>query len=95
MQPSVIPIATYLKVAGLLGLLLVLTVAIAEVDLGVLNTPLALAIALVKAVLIVMFFMNVRNGSPLLKIFVAGGFLWLAIMLVLTMADLLTRHTGI
>jgi hypothetical protein len=36
--------------------------------------------------------MNVRQGSPLLKIFAAAGFLWLGIMLMLTMADVLSRN---
>ncbi len=91
MHAHVVRQSVYFKVAAWLALLLVVTVMVAEFDAGYLNTPIALAIALTKAVLIVLFFMNVRNGSPLLKIFAAGGFLWLMIMLVLTMADVLTR----
>jgi cytochrome c oxidase subunit 4 len=92
MQPPVVPVPTYLKVAGCLGLLLVITVAAAQFDLGPLNTPLALAIALTKAGLIIAFFMNLRYGSPLLRVFAAGGFLWLAILMILTLADVLTRN---
>jgi cytochrome c oxidase subunit 4 len=91
MQPPVVPVSTYLKVAACLGLLLIVTVAAAQVDLGPLNTPVALAIAFVKAALIVIFFMNLRYGSPLLRVFAAGGFLWLAILMILTLADVLTR----
>jgi cytochrome c oxidase subunit 4 len=91
MLPHIVPKTVYFKVAGALAVLLLLTVVIAEVDLGYFNTPLALAIAVAKAVLIILFFMNVRQGSPLLKIFAAAGFLWLGIMLMLTMADVLSR----
>jgi cytochrome c oxidase subunit 4 len=92
MLPHIVPKTVYFKVAGALAVLLLLTVVIAEVDLGYFNTPLALAIAVAKAVLIILFFMNVRQGSPLLKIFAAAGFLWLGIMLMLTMADVLSRN---
>ena len=91
MQPHIVPKAVYFKTAAALAVLLVATVAIAEVDLGYFNTPLALAIAVAKAALIIFFFMNVRHGSPLLKVFAAAGFLWLGIMFLLTMADVLTR----
>jgi cytochrome c oxidase subunit IV len=64
---------------------------VAEIDLRHWNVPLALAIALIKAALIVLFFMHVRYASPLVKLFAAGGFLWLAILLTFTMADYLTR----
>jgi cytochrome c oxidase subunit 4 len=92
MKPHIVPISTYLKVFAALVVLLVLTVLVAQVHLGILNTPIALLIALVKAAMIVMVFMNVRYAPPLVRIFAAGGFLWLAIMLVLTFSDVLTRH---
>jgi cytochrome c oxidase subunit 4 len=91
MQAPVVPISTYLRVAACLGLLLVVTVGAAQFDLGRFNTPLALIIAMAKAGLIVAFFMNLRYGSPLLRVFAAGGFLWLTILMILTLADVLTR----
>ena len=92
MQPPIVPVSTYLKVAACLGVLLIVTVAAAQFDLGPLNTPVALAIAFVKAGLIVVYFMNLRYGSPLLRVFAAGGFLWLAILMILTLSDVLTRN---
>jgi cytochrome c oxidase subunit IV len=92
MQLPIVPVSAYLKVAACLGLLLVVTVGAAQFDLGRLNTPLALVIAIAKAALIVAFFMNLRYGSPLLRIFAAGGFLWLTILMILTLADILTRN---
>jgi cytochrome c oxidase subunit 4 len=68
------------------------TVGAAQVHLGWLNTPIALVIALVKATLIVLFFMHVRYASPLVRIFAAGGFVWLVILFALTFSDYFTRH---
>jgi cytochrome c oxidase subunit 4 len=92
MHPHVVPKSVYFIVAGWLFVLLVLTIAAARFDLGLWNTPLALAIGLAKAALIVLFFMHVRYGSPLLRVFAAAGFLWLVIMFLLLMPDYLTRH---
>jgi cytochrome c oxidase subunit 4 len=91
MKTHVVPIATYLKVFATLFVLLVATVLVAQVHLGIFNTPVALAIALVKAALIVLFFMHVRYSPTLIRVFAAGGFLWLAIMFLLTFADVATR----
>jgi cytochrome c oxidase subunit 4 len=91
-NPHIVPISTYLKVFAALVVLLVVTVAVAQVHLGILNTPIAMLIALAKAALIVLFFMHVHSAPPLVRVFAAGGFLWLAIMFVLTFSDILTRH---
>jgi cytochrome c oxidase subunit 4 len=51
----------------------------------------ALAIALTKAALVVLYFMHVKLASPLTRLFVIAGILWLAIMVSLTYSDYLTR----
>jgi cytochrome c oxidase subunit 4 len=91
MHGHLVPKSTYYTVCILLAVLLFATVAAAQVDLDAWNVPIALAIAMVKAALIMLFFMHVRYATPLVKLFAAGGFLWLAILLTLTMADYLTR----
>lgn len=85
---------TYYIVSAWLMLLLVLTVAAAQRDLGAANVPIALAIAIAKAILIVLFFMHVRYGSPLVRLFAAGGFFWLFIMLGFILADVQARSSG-
>jgi cytochrome c oxidase subunit IV len=91
-NPQIVPISTYLKVFVALVVLLFATVAVAQVHLGFLNTPIAMLIALAKAALIVLFFMHVRNAPPLVRVFAAGGFLWLGLMFVFIFSDYLTRH---
>jgi cytochrome c oxidase subunit 4 len=75
---------------GLLVLTLA-TVLVASQDFGMMNTPVALAIAVTKASLVVIYFMGVRYNTPLTKVVVVSGFAWLLILFVLTMNDYLTR----
>jgi cytochrome c oxidase subunit 4 len=91
MSEHVVPLRLYIAIfASLLGLT-ALTVYVAFLDLGPLNTVVALTIAVVKAFLVVLFFMHVRYSSRLTWVFAAAGFVWLGIMFALTMADYGTR----
>ena len=51
-----------------LCILTVVTVAIARVDLGAMNTPIALAVAVTKAMLVILFFMGVKYNTKLTQI---------------------------
>ena len=68
-----------------------LTVWVATFDLGRMNAVVALTIAVVKGLLVVLYFMHVRYSSRLTMVFVAAGFIWLIIMVGLTLSDYLTR----
>ena len=81
----------YVAVFGALIVLTILTWGVALVDLGPMNDVVALTIAVAKAVLVVLFFMHVRWSTRLTKLTVVAGFLWLAILLFVTMGDYLTR----
>ena len=69
----------------------IVTVAVAYFDIGMLNTPVALTIAVAKATLVVWYFMGVRWNTPLTKVVVVAGFFWLFILFGLTLNDYLTR----
>jgi cytochrome c oxidase subunit 4 len=69
----------------------ILTVAVSRVDLGALNTPIALAIAVVKATLVILFFMHVIHSTRLTWVVIMASLFWLALLFVLTLADYLTR----
>jgi cytochrome c oxidase subunit 4 len=71
--------------------LLVLTVEVARHDMGSMNFAMATLIATVKAVLIILFFMHVKQSLPLTKLVVCAGFFWLLIMFSLTFTDYWTR----
>jgi cytochrome c oxidase subunit 4 len=87
----VMPVRTNVMVFVALLVLLVMTVGAAYLPLGVLHVPIAMTIATVKAVLIVLFFMHVLHSHKLMMVVSVASFLWLAIMVVLTLNDYLTR----
>ena len=51
----------------------------------------ALIIAVIKAVLVILFFMHVKDASRVTWVFCGSSFIWLAIMLALTFGDYMTR----
>jgi len=91
MQEHVTSKKTYFAIFAALLALTYLTVAVSRIDLGRLNAIVALSIAGAKATLVVLFFMHVRYSTRLTKLVIVGGFLWLALMIGLTMADVGTR----
>lgn len=81
----------YFAVFAVLMALTALTVWASYLHLGAWNTPVALAIAVTKALLVALIFMHLRH-SPRLTIFVvAASLLWLAFLIVITASDYLTR----
>ena len=89
-EPHLTPRLCVVIWAALMGLLF-LTLALGEVPLGKWNFFISFAIAMVKAVLIVLFFMHVRYSHGLIRIVAFAGFFWFAIMLGLTFADYMSR----
>jgi cytochrome c oxidase subunit 4 len=66
-------------------------VAISKLELGEFNFVVAMTIAVIKASLVVWFFMDVRRSSSMTKLFVGAGLFWLAILLVFVLSDYLSR----
>ena len=91
MSEHIVQRKVYFVIFGALMVLTVLTYSVAKIDLGRMNVIVALAIAVTKAVLVVLFFMHVRYSTRLTKVVVIAGFFWLAILIVLTLADYFTR----
>lgn len=81
----------YYTIFGLLLVLLAVTVGAAEVDLGLLNFPIAATIASLKVVLIMLYFMHLRFSRPLIWLVAGAGFFWLLILFGLTFSDYATR----
>ena len=85
--------ALYAKVLGILGILLVMTVGAAGLNLGTTgNLVVALLIAVSKAFFILAFFMHLKYSSNLTRLIAACGFIWLLILFAFTMQDFLSRH---
>jgi cytochrome c oxidase subunit IV len=91
MSEMIVPRKTYFLVFAALMVLLVITAGAAEIDLGPFNIVVALTIAFCKAALVVLFFMEVKYSGRLIWILAISGFFWLAILIVLTLSDVLNR----
>lgn len=76
-----------------LMVLTVVTAAVSFIDLGPMNTVVALSIATFKAILVVLFFMHVKYASEkLTKLVIISAIFFLILLLALSMMDYLTRH---
>jgi cytochrome c oxidase subunit 4 len=91
MSQHLVPRTLYYGVFATLLALTLVTVGVAFLDLGPLNTIIALTIAAGKALLVMLFFMHLRYSSSLTWIFVAAGVCWLLLLIGFTLGDYLTR----
>ena len=101
MSEHIVPVKNYVAVFLSLLILTALTTKVAYIDMGQTaivkthvidwNTVAALVIAVVKMLLVVLFFMHVKYSPGLTRLVIAAGFFWLAIMIALTLSDELAR----
>jgi cytochrome c oxidase subunit IV len=93
----------YVGVLAALMVLLCLTVTAAFVDLDKMvgghhqgnvyyNMGVAILIAMFKAALVILFFMHIKYGSRLASAFAVAGFVWLGILITLSLSDYFTRN---
>ena len=94
MSEHIVSAKIYLVIFAALLVMTGVTYEVSLLDLGRLNVIVALTIAVIKAVLMVLYFMHVRYSSRLTWVVVVSGFFWLAILIALTMSDYLTRPEG-
>ena len=91
MPTEVVQPKTYVKTFLSLMGLLVVTVGANFLPLGPFSVVVAVGIAVLKAALILLFFMEVRYSHPLTWLFATAGLIWVMILLLLSMSDYLTR----
>ena len=91
MSGHISPTKTYYVIFGSLMVLTTITVIVAFVNLGALNFPVALGIAILKATLVVLFFMHVKYSSQLTNLICGTAFFFLVILFGLTLSDYLSR----
>lgn len=90
-ESHIITVRTYLIVYAALIVLLFATVGGAMLPLGALHLPVAMTIAVIKAVMIVLIFMHVYYSSALTKIVSIAALFWAALLLAITLADYFSR----
>jgi cytochrome c oxidase subunit 4 len=90
-EEEVTPVRTYVLVALGLMLLTIATIAVSYLPIGRWHSIVALGLATAKALLVLLFFMNVRRSGPLTRITIIVALFWIGILFVGTMDDYLTR----
>ena len=97
LHPHISPMSTYLKVAGALFALTFLTVFAHQFNaqLGALAAPVAFAIALVKAILVLLYFMHLKDDNNMNRLIFASGFFFLLILIFFCVLDIVTRVTEV
>jgi cytochrome c oxidase subunit 4 len=90
-QHHVLPLSTYLSVGGALLVLTVITVMVAQYQLGEWNLIVAMAIAATKATLVLLFFMHLKYDNKMYAFTFLIAVVFLAIFITFTMLDTMTR----
>jgi cytochrome c oxidase subunit 4 len=90
-EPHLVPLTLYYTVFAWLMVLLIITLVAAYFNLGSLNLPIAMTIAVIKAALVLLFFMHLRWSTNLVKFISVSAFFWLSIMFFLTLSDYFSR----
>jgi len=86
------PVSLYIKIFLGLIVLTVLTVGVSYVHLGPLNLAVAIIIATMKASLVVLFFMHLKDDAKFNALAFVGSLLFVGLFFVYTMND--TEHRG-
>ena len=84
----------YLTIVGALLVLTGTTVGVSYIDMGLFNPVVALAIAALKMVLVVLFFMHVKYSTKLTKLTVGAGVFTFLVLIGMTLSDYMTRAWG-
>lgn len=87
----VVPMKVYFGVFGALLFLTVVTVAVAQVDLGPANMLVAMLVATIKASLVCAFFMQLRYDEKLNTIIFVFGLIFVALFFLFTLLDVFSR----
>jgi cytochrome c oxidase subunit 4 len=78
-------------IAVWIALLVLTTVTVSTLELGPLNAIVALTIATTKALLVLLFFMELRYSPALTKLTVVAAIFFLCLLAGLTLSDYMTR----
>jgi cytochrome c oxidase subunit 4 len=75
-------------------LLLSLSLVLAYVPMGLFTPAAGIVIAVIKAGLVILLFMELATSKPLIRLAALAGIVFLAALFVLTLADVLARLAG-
>lgn len=90
-EHHIIPLQTYLNVLGILLVLTVITVAAAQFNFGAMNTVIAVAIASIKAALVLAYFMHLKYDDKMFLVLFLTGVFFLIVLYFFSVLDIFTR----
>ncbi|MGA2989079.1 MAG: cytochrome C oxidase subunit IV family protein [Candidatus Korobacteraceae bacterium] len=91
MSEPLTSVKTFVAIWITLLVLTGVTVGVAQLNLGALSVAVALIIAVIKASLVALFFMEIRYSHKMTQVVLIGGVVWLLILLLLSMTDYASR----
>jgi cytochrome c oxidase subunit IV len=89
--PHITPVSRYLWVLAALLTLLAFSAGTALLKLGSLNSIINLSVSVMKTLLVMAVFMHETGARNLTRLTSALGFIWVAILISLSLLDFLTR----
>ena len=84
-------VRTYFLIFTALIVMTAVTVAVAFLDLGPLNTVVAVTIASIKAALVLVYFMHLDRAGGLVRVYATAGFFWIILLAASVLTDIVTR----
>lgn len=90
-KEHILPLKVYFAVFGALLVLTAVTVIISKFHFGAFNLVVAMAVAALKASLVALYFMHLKYDSKVYMTVFLIAIAMLAVFIILTMADTLTR----
>lgn len=85
---------TYLTIFVILLICTGLTIGASYVEMYAWNAVVAIAIAVIKATLVVLFFMHIKYSSRLMKLTVGAGLFTFLVLVGMSLADYISRAWG-
>ena len=93
-EHHVTPPIVYVVIFATLLVLTGVTVGASYIEMGVLNPIVALLIGVVKARLVILFFMGVKYSTRLTKLTVGAGLFTFLVLIGMTLSDYISRAWG-
>jgi len=95
MSEHILSRRTYVAIFAALVALTGLTTLVAFFNFGIMNPVIAMSIACLKATLVVLFFMHLRDTDQVTWIVAGAAVFWLGILFVLILSDYAWRSPAI
>jgi cytochrome c oxidase subunit 4 len=93
-EHHITPPIVYVVIFCILLVFTALTVGASYIEMGVFNPIVALAIGVVKATLVILFFMGVKYSTKLTKLTVGAGLFTFLVLIGMTLSDYISRAWG-